>query len=673
MSPIGRIKGAGTSLQMQFQSRLFVGSLSSIPIEFRNVENVFPTLQAALAFIAAQTGAAAPSSTNKYLIDLCDPIIYGQEHWLPDWCFLRSAGQDFSALVEPVGSVGGDFIISVGVGSIQNLGIATGLIASNNFATVVVIRDSGSLYSLLQENFVIAPADTLVFRVDGGPGTITINLTSGTRTASQVAADINAQGGGNLIASDQLGRVRVRGFVPAAGDVLLELLGTGSANTIFGWPAAGTQTINPALDIELRVIRNVEISVNGAGQAGRYAVAIQDVSDFVTTIDSLRVQVSIPELVSGDSINGILYEGGVLNMVGVDFRVGAIGLELYDSGLAAGGNLVVMYNSVFFDTASHPRTQVMFHANTISLAAAACSYNPQKVQSAVSVQPTNITGVTINRFSGDTPAGTDGTLSYTFAGASLTWQAPGESTPGPAQGIGGTGGYILTADGGSTITIYVDAGSLPGTSQVDSDIVVFSTTTIPITQAGSIKLADQGGFFGPAWAGKDLEGAIEQLGIEIRSAYIPAALASTAGLLPPNEAGDGEINGFTTKTHVDTPQDQTAFWTIKLPPVATFGNRDAVLELHTAIAVTPTSGTDIKFDIAAKYVDDGQSLTAADDESLSVTFAAGTLNTRKDVSVALDKTKLAGNKWLRFEIKRDISVANNVDVLAHLMGISVRL
>lgn len=79
-----------------------------------------------------------------------------------------------------------------------------------------------------------------------------------------------------------------------------------------------------------------------------------------------------------------------------------------------------------------------------------------------SVAAPGVAGVTVQAVSDDTPTGANGTIFYDATGPlTLAWQAPGEAGPGPAVTITSEGTYVLTALGGSTITVYVVPAALP--------------------------------------------------------------------------------------------------------------------------------------------------------------------------------------------------------------------
>ena len=92
-------------------------------------------------------------------------------------------------------------------------------------------------------------------------------------------------------------------------------------------------------------------------------------------------------------------------------------------------------------------------------------------------QPINVTGVSISVI-GSTTVDGNGTLSFTFVGTLLAWQAPGAGAPGAAQNVGAGGTFTLAGGDGSTITVVVVAGSLPGVNQ--SDVITITTTFPPV-------------------------------------------------------------------------------------------------------------------------------------------------------------------------------------------------
>lgn len=96
-------------------------------------------------------------------------------------------------------------------------------------------------------------------------------------------------------------------------------------------------------------------------------------------------------------------------------------------------------------------------------------------KAAVTKQPTNVTGVTVNYANAATTAG-NGTLSYTFATKTLTWKAQGDATAG--AGVDVTAGGYFTLQSGTAnheIHVTVAAGALAGSDKSDTDIAVSST------------------------------------------------------------------------------------------------------------------------------------------------------------------------------------------------------
>lgn len=109
-------------------------------------------------------------------------------------------------------------------------------------------------------------------------------------------------------------------------------------------------------------------------------------------------------------------------------------------------------------------------------------------------QPVNCTGVAITAVSSNTTDG-NGTLSFTFVGTLLDWQAPGAGAPGAAQNVGAGGTFVLDGGDGSTITVMVTAGALPGADQSDT-IAITTTFPTPATRSFTTQV-----FFGPTAQG----------------------------------------------------------------------------------------------------------------------------------------------------------------------------
>lgn len=93
---------------------------------------------------------------------------------------------------------------------------------------------------------------------------------------------------------------------------------------------------------------------------------------------------------------------------------------------------------------------------------------------AVTKQPTNITGVTVDYAASATTAG-NGTLTFTFSGKTLTWAAQGD-TAGAAVDVS-AGGYFTLQSGTASHSIHITvaAAALPGTDKADADIAVSAT------------------------------------------------------------------------------------------------------------------------------------------------------------------------------------------------------
>jgi len=93
------------------------------------------------------------------------------------------------------------------------------------------------------------------------------------------------------------------------------------------------------------------------------------------------------------------------------------------------------------------------------------------VGKAVTVQPTNVTGVTIHYASSDATTG-NGTLTFASAGSTLAWAVASGSAGTPVD-VSGGGVFTLESNGGGkSITVTVIPALLPGGNQNDANIAV---------------------------------------------------------------------------------------------------------------------------------------------------------------------------------------------------------
>ncbi|MCE5182361.1 MAG: hypothetical protein LLG15_11215 [Betaproteobacteria bacterium] len=94
---------------------------------------------------------------------------------------------------------------------------------------------------------------------------------------------------------------------------------------------------------------------------------------------------------------------------------------------------------------------------------------------AVTKQPTNVTGVTVNYGAAACPSG-NGTLTFTAAAHTLEWKAQGDATPGAAVDVS-AGGYFTLQSGTAAHSVHVTvaAASLPVVDKSDTDIAVSAT------------------------------------------------------------------------------------------------------------------------------------------------------------------------------------------------------
>jgi hypothetical protein len=96
------------------------------------------------------------------------------------------------------------------------------------------------------------------------------------------------------------------------------------------------------------------------------------------------------------------------------------------------------------------------------------------VKAAVTKQPTNVTGVTVNYANAATTAG-NGTLTYVAATKLLSWAAQGDIAGATVDVT--AGGYFTLQSGTADHEIHVTvaAAALPGANQNDADIAVSAT------------------------------------------------------------------------------------------------------------------------------------------------------------------------------------------------------
>ena len=94
---------------------------------------------------------------------------------------------------------------------------------------------------------------------------------------------------------------------------------------------------------------------------------------------------------------------------------------------------------------------------------------------AVTKQPTNVTGVTVNYAESTCTTG-NGTLTFTFSGTTLAWKAQGDGTAGTAVNVSAGGTFTLqSGTANHSISVTVAASAIPGTDKTDADIAVSAT------------------------------------------------------------------------------------------------------------------------------------------------------------------------------------------------------
>lgn len=101
-------------------------------------------------------------------------------------------------------------------------------------------------------------------------------------------------------------------------------------------------------------------------------------------------------------------------------------------------------------------------------------YGAATVGKAVTNQPTNVTGVTIQYAASDNTAGA-GTLAWTASGTTLSWKTQGGTT-GATQDVSAGGNFTLQSGGGNkSLVVTVEPALLPVGDASDTDIDVSAT------------------------------------------------------------------------------------------------------------------------------------------------------------------------------------------------------
>lgn len=94
---------------------------------------------------------------------------------------------------------------------------------------------------------------------------------------------------------------------------------------------------------------------------------------------------------------------------------------------------------------------------------------------AVSKQPTNVTGVTVNYAQTGATAGA-GTLAFIFSAKTLSWKAQGDATAGTPVDVSAGGTFLLQSGTASkALSVTVSAAALPAVDKSDTDIAVHAS------------------------------------------------------------------------------------------------------------------------------------------------------------------------------------------------------
>lgn len=154
----------------------------------------------------------------------------------------------------------------------------------------------------------------------------------------------------------------------------------------------------------------------------------------------------------------------------------------------------------------------------------------------------NVTGVVIDDAMGN--AAGNGTLSFTFSGTTLEWQAFGDGTPGTAIDVSTDGKYAIQSSGGGFLLVTVTAASLPGSDQNDTITVAnlanetFDNISSGESFAGDVEYR--------CYYVKNTHSTDTAYGVKIWIQDQPVGADSLAIGLDPAGVGDGSSTGVAT-------------------------------------------------------------------------------------------------------------------------------
>lgn len=210
---------------------------------------------------------------------------------------------------------------------------------------------------------------------------------------------------------------------------------------------------------------------------------------------------------------------------------------------------------------------------------------------AVTQQPTNVTGVTIDYASiGSTPG--NGTLGYADSITSLSWAESGDTT-GELVNVSAGGVFTLISNNGQSITVHVDATSLPAGTVSDTDITVSGSLYTHTIKRGPlpIGLVFEKGFTDISQYFPYIGNKIEQLQIAV----------NPTGLVTGSIDLKGRGPGTPSATPLDATPTDPGFETIahhEASSVLEGGTAAVILGLEMAIG--NALDTD-KFQVGSKY------------------------------------------------------------------------
>ena len=133
-------------------------------------ERCFETINAAIDYLNALTGADIPSESCPYLICLA-PGIYNEKVWLPNFVSLEGSGVNTCEIIGVGASKSGICTLSVGIGDVRKIHLNPGGYDDGGQITAqLFIRDTLSVFSANEDDFTtVVDGMTLIVTPEGFP------------------------------------------------------------------------------------------------------------------------------------------------------------------------------------------------------------------------------------------------------------------------------------------------------------------------------------------------------------------------------------------------------------------------------------------------------------------------------------------------------------------------